>query len=163
LRRRAVARGGRFTWGATARRARAALADLPTRWASAVRRDAGHGRRPRIAFFSPFPPRKSGVSDYSALLLQELKQTYTIDLYHDQTDEIAHVLDDVPWDREVIARECSTRGWYLNGGVLAAARRVVVHSPWCVARARDAAPALAGRVDLVPHGIWPRDASPAER
>jgi glycosyltransferase involved in cell wall biosynthesis len=39
--------------------------------------------RPRIAFFSPLPPRKSGVSDYSALLLQELKNTYEIDLYHD--------------------------------------------------------------------------------
>jgi glycosyltransferase involved in cell wall biosynthesis len=28
------------------------------------------------------PPQKSGVSDYSALLLQELKETYEIDVYH---------------------------------------------------------------------------------
>ena len=29
------------------------------------------------------PPRKSGISDYSASLLGELRQTYTIDLYHE--------------------------------------------------------------------------------
>ena len=39
--------------------------------------------RPRIAFFSPFPPRKSGISDYSAPLIRALQPTYTIDLYHE--------------------------------------------------------------------------------
>ena len=39
--------------------------------------------RPRVAFFSPLPPRISGIADYAARLLEELKATYTIDLYHD--------------------------------------------------------------------------------
>ncbi len=34
---------------------------------------AAHVRKPRIAFFSPLPPRKSGISDYSAHLLEELR------------------------------------------------------------------------------------------
>jgi glycosyltransferase involved in cell wall biosynthesis len=42
-----------------------------------------HVRRPRIAFFAPLPPRISGIADYAARLLEELKATYTIDLYHD--------------------------------------------------------------------------------
>jgi glycosyltransferase involved in cell wall biosynthesis len=40
-------------------------------------------QRRRIAFFSPLPPRISGIADYAARLLDELKATYTIDLYHD--------------------------------------------------------------------------------
>ncbi|MBV8318264.1 MAG: glycosyltransferase, partial [Planctomycetaceae bacterium] len=39
-------------------------------------------RKPRIAFFSPFPPLNSGISDYSASLIRELTKTYEIDLYH---------------------------------------------------------------------------------
>jgi len=38
---------------------------------------------PRIAFFSPLPPMRSGISDYSIWLLEELKNHYAIDLYHD--------------------------------------------------------------------------------
>ena len=48
-----------------------------------LRFDRGHTRKPCIAFFSPLPPRKSGVSDYSAFLLEELRKTYRIDLFHD--------------------------------------------------------------------------------
>jgi glycosyltransferase involved in cell wall biosynthesis len=84
LRSRAAAQAGRFSWERTAARAAEALALLPARRRGArLRADPGHARKPRIAFFSPLPPRKSGVSDYSALLLNELKHTYTIDLYHD--------------------------------------------------------------------------------
>jgi len=212
--------------------------------------------RPRIAFFSPLPPQKSGVSDYSALLLQELKETYEIDLYHasgyvpesalvaeefaccdarlfprraavrdyrslvyqmgnspyhqflyetmrrypgvvtlhdfclagfhmmsgqrqgrerevlgaellrwypGQAGAIAEVLDTTPWDREVVARTCAERGWYLNRGVVACAQRVVVHSPWCLEQARRAAPADAERMVVIPHGIWPRSISAAQR
>src|SRR5262249_29001120 len=43
----------------------------------------GHGRKPLVAFFSPLPPRKSGISDYSAFLLEELRDTYRVDLFHD--------------------------------------------------------------------------------
>jgi glycosyltransferase involved in cell wall biosynthesis len=39
--------------------------------------------RPRIAFLSPLPPRISGIADYALRLIEELKATYTIDVYHD--------------------------------------------------------------------------------
>lgn len=39
--------------------------------------------RPRIAFFSPFSPQRSGVVDYSERLMQSLREHYTIDLFHD--------------------------------------------------------------------------------
>ena len=40
-------------------------------------------RRPRIAFFSPFSPKISGISVYAERLIAELKRDYAIDLYHD--------------------------------------------------------------------------------
>jgi glycosyltransferase involved in cell wall biosynthesis len=212
--------------------------------------------RPRIAFFSPLPPQKSGVSDYAALLLQELKQVYEIDLYHesgyvpdlaqapdgfaccdarlfrrraavrdyqvvvyqmgnspyhhflyetmlrypgvvtlhdfclagfqmmygmrrgreeklfrdellrwhpDQAGAIAELLETTPWDREAVACVCAERGWFLNRGVIASAQRVVVHSPWCLDQLQKAAPEDATRTVVIPHGIWTRSVSPADR
>jgi len=40
-------------------------------------------RRPRIAVFSPLPPIRSGIADYTVRLLDGLKDDYLIDLYHD--------------------------------------------------------------------------------
>ncbi|MEA5513691.1 glycosyltransferase [Nodularia sp. UHCC 0506] len=39
--------------------------------------------KPQIAFFSPFPPAKSGIADYSQDLLPSLSKHYDLDLYHD--------------------------------------------------------------------------------
>ncbi|HEX7378224.1 MAG TPA: glycosyltransferase [Pirellulales bacterium] len=39
--------------------------------------------KPRIAFFSPFSPLRSGVVDYAERLLESLREYYTIDLFHD--------------------------------------------------------------------------------
>jgi len=39
--------------------------------------------RPRVALFSPFPPKASGISDYVLRLLHELKRHYTVDLFHE--------------------------------------------------------------------------------
>jgi glycosyltransferase involved in cell wall biosynthesis len=86
LKEKAIVQAGRFSWERTADRALevvrglAATGPAPT---VRIRADRGHSAKRRIAFFSPLPPRKSGVSDYSYLLLQELKRTYAIDLYHD--------------------------------------------------------------------------------
>ena len=56
----------------------------PARQIRADRRHPPRFRcRPRVAFFSPLPPRISGIADYAARLLEELKASYTIDLYHD--------------------------------------------------------------------------------
>jgi len=41
--------------------------------------------RPRLAYVSPLPPERSGISDYSAELLPELIRHYDIDLIIDQT------------------------------------------------------------------------------
>ncbi len=82
LRTRALVRARQFRWEQTAERALAVLAGLAERRPAARCRGAGP-RRPRLAFFSPLPPRRSGISDYSASLLGELRQTYTIDLYHE--------------------------------------------------------------------------------
>jgi glycosyltransferase involved in cell wall biosynthesis len=255
LRERAVVQAQRFSWSVTAERAAKVLTGLPE--SRPVPRRYRPDNRPRIAFFSPFPPRKSGVSDYSALLVQELKQTYAIDLFHapgyvpepaladagltccdarlfprrsavrkyhglvyqmgnsrfhrflygtmqrypgvvtlhdfclagfhllyghqelgkerdfiraellrdhpGQAAAIAELLDTPTWDREAIARTCAERGWYLNGAVIAAAQRVVVHSPWCLERLRSESPDLAERVVVIPHGIWPRSLSATER
>ncbi|HKM52065.1 MAG TPA: glycosyltransferase [Isosphaeraceae bacterium] len=84
LRERAVAQARRFRWEETADKA----LDVLTRshvTEPTVHPRSGRRRAPRrrIAFFSPLPPLRSGISDYSARLLDELKPRYTIDLYHD--------------------------------------------------------------------------------
>ncbi len=86
LRTRAVAQAEQFSWSATAARVATVLESLPQRPPVVpLRRDTVRRRatRPRIAFFSPVPPRKSGISDYSAALIGALQPTYTIDLYHE--------------------------------------------------------------------------------
>ena len=84
LRERAVVQARRFRWEETADKALDVLTRThvpePTLHLRSGRRRAP---RRRIAFFSPLPPLRSGVSDYSARLLDELKRRYTIDLYHD--------------------------------------------------------------------------------
>ncbi|CAN5617462.1 hypothetical protein BH23PLA1_BH23PLA1_11480 [soil metagenome] len=77
---RARLRADRFRWEDVARRTLEAL--TPPR---PIRRrfDPGHSSRPRLAMFSPYPPKRSGISDYSARLLEPLKRTYSVDLYHD--------------------------------------------------------------------------------
>jgi glycosyltransferase involved in cell wall biosynthesis len=85
LRARAAERASSFRWDRTARLALNAIVeqvDGPGR-TRRVRHDRGHSRKPTIAVFSPLPPRKSGVSDYSAFLLDQLRTTYRIDLFHD--------------------------------------------------------------------------------
>jgi glycosyltransferase involved in cell wall biosynthesis len=72
-----------FSWSAAADRAVAALEAMPQRTSRgpAPRR---HARpKQRIAYFSPLPPARSGISDYSRRLLESLKELYTIDLFHD--------------------------------------------------------------------------------
>lgn len=42
-------------------------------------------QKPQIAFFSPFPPAKSGIADYTQDLLPSLGQHINLDLYHDDS------------------------------------------------------------------------------
>src|SRR5262249_35860304 len=77
-------RARRFRWEETAAKVLNVLtcSHLPE---PVVHRQSKRRRAPgpRIAFFSPLPPLRSGISDYAARLLDELKRRYTIDLYHD--------------------------------------------------------------------------------
>lgn len=90
LRQRARERARQFTWEATADRAMTALERLarrPTRLGISRRTPIV---KPRLAYFSPLPPKRSGISDYSERLLAALRKRFTIDLYHD-ADYCPHI------------------------------------------------------------------------
>lgn len=78
----------KFSWEQTARRAWEALEACVAAGRSAV---PGPGfmaknRRPRLAYLSPLPPERSGISDYSAELLPELATYYRIEVIISQPD-----------------------------------------------------------------------------
>lgn len=257
LRGRALAQSRKFSWERTAALAAEAFGQVPQRRPIGPTRSRRKGpAKPRIAFFSPLPPRKSGISDYSAFLLGELKETYAIDLFHDvgyrpdlalggddfecidarlfglyaaskdyhsivyqmgnsryhrylyetmlrhpgvatlhdfclagfhlhyghsrqlereyirnelllwypeEADEIAAMFRQFPWDWEIIARECARHGWYLNRRLFDSSNLVVVHSPWCREQVLATRPEHAERTVVIPHGIWPRRPTAAEK
>lgn len=83
LRQQALQQAQLFRWERTAERTVEALENTVR---APSRRWQAHGRhtgRPRVAVFSPFPPKLSGISDYAARLVRLLRPHYTIDLYHD--------------------------------------------------------------------------------
>ena len=82
---RAIERARAYSWESCVQRMLEAFETLErkVRPTARIRFDGGHARKPTIAFFSPLPPRKSGISDYSAFLLEELRRSYQIDLFHD--------------------------------------------------------------------------------
>jgi glycosyltransferase involved in cell wall biosynthesis len=86
LERHGIEQARRFSWDASAVRAleaitashaarqgRPALAPLPL-------------ARPKLAYVSPLPPERSGISDYSAELLPELARHYDIDVVTPQAE-----------------------------------------------------------------------------
>ena len=74
-----VERAKRFSWDATAKRALAGFEDAQ-RKRSEPRIAVATERRPRLAYVSPLPPQRSGISDYSAELLPELSRYYEIEI-----------------------------------------------------------------------------------
>lgn len=96
----------RFSWDETARRAIGAMDR------AVVERNARHTSRivpqsrPRLAYVSPLPPERSGISDYSAELLPALAQHYEIEVVVAQDN----VTD--PW----ITANCPIRavGWFVE-------------------------------------------------
>ncbi len=73
LSRQGLDRAQEFTWVGTAGRVVASLEQ-----ARVAQRP-----KPLVAFFSPFPPQRSGVADYAEALLDELAGRFAIHLYHD--------------------------------------------------------------------------------
>lgn len=71
---------GKFSWDATAQRAIEAMEQLCL---ERNRQLPPHGtapRRPKLAYVSPLPPERSGISDYGAELLPVLAQHYDIEV-----------------------------------------------------------------------------------
>ena len=73
-----------FSWDDSARRAIAALEALHAREFKPAAISPQSMRRPKLAYVSPLPPEKSGISDYSAELLPELSRFYEIEIITDQ-------------------------------------------------------------------------------
>lgn len=74
-----------FSWDITAKRAIDAMEVWHSRECSAstiINYSAKH--RLKLAYISPLPPERSGISDYSAELLPELARYYNIDVVVDQ-------------------------------------------------------------------------------
>ena len=73
-----------FTWDNVARKTLLAFESLRPACGSGVAPDPLPERKRRLAFVSPLPPERSGISDYSADLLPALSTHYDIDLISSQ-------------------------------------------------------------------------------
>ena len=62
----------------------------------------GHDTRPRLAYFSPLPPERSGISHYSLMLLPQLAMHYRIEIITDREPDIGdrYPVRSVAWFRE---------------------------------------------------------------
>lgn len=70
-----------FSWVQSAKKTLAAFQSLDKK--SAYEKNGNSIKKPRIAFFSPLPPKKSGISYYSATLLPFLSKYWDIDIFVD--------------------------------------------------------------------------------
>ncbi|HOK58255.1 MAG TPA: glycosyltransferase [Methanothrix sp.] len=90
--RHGIQRSKRFSWDECARRTISALENLVSQNKS-LARSYLQKCRPLLAYISPLPPERSGISDYSAELLPELARYYDIEVVVNQPE----VTD--PWIR----------------------------------------------------------------
>ncbi|WP_339058060.1 glycosyltransferase [Candidatus Regiella endosymbiont of Tuberolachnus salignus] len=99
-----LAQAKRFSWDSTAQRAITAMETLHIKQASQSLTYIAPISRPKLAYVSPLPPERSGISDYSAELLPELARHYVIDVIVAQ-----HSVSD-PW----IQANCQIRSleWF---------------------------------------------------
>lgn len=80
LARRAARDDAQHAWDAGAQRAIAAIWAWHLEAASRPTATTPPAQRPRLAYVSPLPPERSGISDYSAELLPALSRYYDIDV-----------------------------------------------------------------------------------
>lgn len=106
LQQHGLKQAAKFSWDNSARRALAGFEQLHARNTETrnIRITVPTNYRPSLAYVSPLPPEKSGISDYSAELLRELTRHYEIDVVVAQTE-----ISD-PW----IAANCTMRSiaWF---------------------------------------------------
>lgn len=79
-----------FSWDMTAKRAIAAFETCHIKKFNQPLIEVIPAQRPRLAYLSPLPPERSGVSDYSAELLPELNRYYDIDVIVSQESVSDH-------------------------------------------------------------------------
>jgi len=80
LERQALQQAQKFTWDKSAIRSISAMELCHTRHQQQVAAGLFSENKPRLAFVSPLPPERSGISYYSADLLPELSRHYEIDV-----------------------------------------------------------------------------------
>lgn len=80
LREHGLRQARKFSWNVSARLAIAALEALHEKKVSQPLTGVMSARRPKLAYVSPLPPARSGISDYSAELLPELALYYDIEV-----------------------------------------------------------------------------------
>ena len=78
--RHGIQQAKRFSWDECAKRAIAALEQAATDRDHRLKTALLPHRRPKLAYISPLPPERSGISDYSAELLPELARHYDIEV-----------------------------------------------------------------------------------
>ena len=81
----------RFSWDESAKRAIASLETIYAEYQNSCEIAKPLSCRPKLAYISPLPPERTGISDYSAELLPELARHYDIEVIVSQPE----VLD--PW------------------------------------------------------------------
>lgn len=81
----AIGQAARFSWQAVAQRVADVFgADTSRREATLIfTRSSGARPKKQVAYFSPFRPLPSGISDYTHDLLLPLSKHFTLDLYHE--------------------------------------------------------------------------------
>jgi len=91
---RARAQSNNFSWDITARRAWLALERLHSVYIRPPAPITSTAQLPTLAYVSPLPPEKSGISDYSAMLLPALAHHYRIEVI------VAQETINDPWIRD---------------------------------------------------------------
>lgn len=71
----------KFNWNTIAKNTLSAIEKLEKPTINKLLKEA---KRPRLAYLSPLPPERSGISDYSNELLEELTRWYSIDVITNQ-------------------------------------------------------------------------------
>ncbi|MGQ9426883.1 glycosyltransferase [Gilvimarinus sp. F26214L] len=110
-----IVQARRFSWEATAKKALGAIEELVSNRGETHRQRIP--TRPRLAYISPLPPERTGISGYSSVLIPELQQFYDIDVI------VAQDSVEDPW----IEANCSIRGadWFVSNSSLF--DRVIYH------------------------------------
>lgn len=86
LERHGIEQAKKFSWEKSAVRTLSAIENWETQQLNKKSFFPIASTLPKLAFLSPLPPERSGISDYSAELLPELANYYEIDVVVDQTN-----------------------------------------------------------------------------